>query len=170
MTVSYEHRLLFGYEGPLTMELLPSLVHSLDKLLAEEGLRPPMRRKIVTSLIELAQNIIRYASNDDQHLPSISITRTEKGILITTRNLIYYSQELFLQAYLQNLLQMSREELERLHHSTLMGGSFSEKGGASLGLIQVILKADAFSYEITPVNDQHSWFTVKALFNVSSYE
>ncbi|GIV23894.1 MAG: SiaB family protein kinase [Bacteroidia bacterium] len=170
MTVSYEHRLLFRHEGPLDMEVLPPIVQHLDKLLAQEGVRPPLRRKIISCLIELAQNIIHYAARHDQMVPLITLSRTDEGIVLITRNAVYYSQELFLHSYLQNLTQMSREELEALHHQTLVSGSYSDSGGANLGLLQVIYKADRFEYELTPVEGEYSWFTVKATFLTKSHE
>ncbi|RMF45617.1 MAG: hypothetical protein D6750_11525 [Bacteroidetes bacterium] len=166
MTVSYEHRLLFRHEGPLDMEVLPVIVRTLEKLLAEEGLRTPLRRKVVSSLIELAQNIIHYAVLHEKYPPLISVVRTEEGILLTTRNLVYYSQEIFLQSYLQNLLAMNRDELEQFHRATLTSGSYSDSGGANLGLMQVILKADRVEYELSSAEEEYAWFTLKALFIV----
>ncbi len=166
MTVSSEHRLLFRHEGPLDMEVLPFVVHTMDKLLTKEGVRPPLRRRIVSSLIELAQNIIRYAASDEKYPPFISLSRFDQGFVLIARNLVHYSQELFLQAYLQNLLQMPREELEKLHYTTLTEGNYSDNGGAGLGLVQVLFKADGFDYELTPAEGEYSWFTVKATFSI----
>lgn len=170
MTVSFEHRVLYHHEGPLDMEVLPLIVKNLDKLLAAESIRPPLRRKIVSSLIELAQNIIRYGIQSEAHPPLLLLTRTDKGITLTARNLVYYSQEIFLQSYLQNLTQLSRPELEALHHNTLTTGSFSDSGGANLGLVEVLFRCDEFSYELTPVDESHSWFTVKATFFTQNHE
>ncbi|MCX7606153.1 MAG: DUF6272 family protein [Bacteroidia bacterium] len=170
MAVSYEHRLLFRHEGPLDMEVLPHIVRSLDKLLVEEGIRTPLRRKIISSLIELAQNIIHYAVHSENQPPLLSLSRSDEGIVLTAKNLVYYSQEIFLQSYLQNLTQMSRAELENLHHNTLTSGSYSDSGGANLGLLQVLFKADKFDYELTPAEGEHSWFTVKAIFFLKSHE
>lgn len=170
MAVSYEHRLLFRHEGLLDMEVLPHIVRSLDKLLVEEGIRPPVRRKIISSLIELAQNIIHYAAPEENAPPLISLSRSDEGIVLLTRNLVYYSQELFLQSYLQNLTQMNRQELEQLHHATLTSGSYSDSGGANLGLVQVLFKADRFEYELTPANGEHAWFSIKATFFVKNHE
>lgn len=147
------------------MEVLPFVVHTMDKLLTKEGIRPPLRRRIVSSLIELAQNIIRYAALDANHQPFLSLSRSDQGFVLIARNLIHYSQELFLQSYLQNLTQMPREELEKLHYTTLTEGNYSDNGGAGLGLVQVLFKADTFEYELAPAEGEYSWFTVKATFS-----
>lgn len=165
MTVSYEHRLLFRHEGPMDMELLPLFVHTVEKALIEEGSRTVLRRKVISSLIELAQNIIRYAVMDDKHPPLLLLSRTDNGFLLIARNLIHYSQEIFLQSYLQNLTAMSREEIEQLHYGTLTSSNYSDSGGAGLGLIQVILKADGFAYEFAPAEGEYRWFTIKASFH-----
>lgn len=165
MAVSYEHKLLYRHEGPLDMENLPYIVQTMDRLLHSEGLRPPFRRKVVSALIELAQNIIRYGAPDEVRPPLLSLARSEKGFVLTAKNLVHYSQEIFLRSYLTNLMEMSRDDLEKLYNTTLTEGSMSEKGGAGLGLVQVIFKADEFSYELTPADEQYSWFTVKASFS-----
>ncbi|MCS7298112.1 MAG: SiaB family protein kinase [Bacteroidia bacterium] len=165
MNVSYDSRLLFRHEGPLDMEVLPLLVHNLEGILQREGARPPLRRKVVTCLIELAQNIIHYAVHKENYPPLLMVSRrNDKGFILLTRNLVHYSQELFLQNYLHNLTQMPRAELENLHYSTLTEGSYSDSGGAGLGLIQVLFKADQFEYEFVPADGEYSWFSVKATF------
>ncbi|MEN3040805.1 MAG: SiaB family protein kinase [Bacteroidia bacterium] len=164
MTVSYEHRLLFKHEGTLDMETLSHFVHAMDKALQKESVRVPLRRRIISSLIELAQNIIRYGANDEKYPPMLSLSRSDQGYVIEAKNLVHYSQELFLQAYLQNLTRMPRKELEQLYHHILTGGSFSNSGGAGLGLVQVLFKSDEFEYELTPADGEYSWFTVKASF------
>ncbi|MCS7153853.1 MAG: SiaB family protein kinase [Bacteroidia bacterium] len=166
MTVSYEHRLLFRHEGPLDMEVLPVLVHAAERALQNEGVRPPLRRRIISSLIELAQNIIRYSAVNEKYPPLLLLSRTDQGFVLIVRNLVHYSQELFLHSYLQNLVSMPRQELEKLHYSTLTEGSYSDSGGAGLGLVQVLFKSDAFEYELTPVEGEYSWFTVKASFSL----
>ncbi|MCS6895445.1 MAG: DUF6272 family protein [Bacteroidia bacterium] len=164
MTVSYEHRLLFRHEGVLDMEVLSHFVHNIDKALQKEAVRVPLRRRIVSSLIELAQNIIRYSANDEKYPPLLALSRSDQGFILEARNLVHYSQELFLQTYLQNLTQMPRKDLEALHYNTLTEGSFSDSGGAGLGLVQVLFKSDLFEYELIPADGEYSWFSVKATF------
>ncbi|MCX8112536.1 MAG: DUF6272 family protein [Bacteroidia bacterium] len=164
MTVSYEHRLLFRHEGPLDMEVLPLLVHTADKALQKEGAKPPLRRRIVSSLIEVAQNIIRYAAVDEKYPPLLMLSRSDQGFVLIAKNLIHCSQEFFLHAYLRNLIQMPREELERLYYNTLTEGSYSDIGGAGLGIVQVLFKSDSFEHELMPAEGEYSWFTIKATF------
>jgi hypothetical protein len=96
MNVSYEHRTLFRYEGPIDMQLLPQIVKSVEQLLIGEKIRVPLRRKIISTLIELAQNVIHYSiTNYPYANPAISLTREGDNIILSVSNPIHSSQELF---------------------------------------------------------------------------
>ncbi len=169
MNVSYEHRTLFRYEGPLDMQLLPQIVKSVEQLLIGEKLRSPLRRKVISALIELAQNIIHYSvAHHPYSNPSISLTREGENIIISASNPIHSSQELFLRTYIENLLSMNREELSSLYQNVLTKSDYTDMGGAGLGILQVITKADSFSYKIEPLGEEHAYFTVQASFALLS--
>ncbi len=165
MNVSYDHRTLFRYEGPLDMQLLPQIVKSVEQLLIGEKVRTPLRRKIISALIELAQNIIHYSVPHHPYSnPSISLIREGDNILLSASNPIYSSQELFLRTYIENLLSMNKEDLTTLYQNVLTRSDYTDTGGAGLGILQVLAKADDFSYQIEALGDDHAYFTIQASF------
>ncbi len=167
MTVSYENRTLFRYEGPLDMMILPQIVRSVEQLLMTEQTRPPIRRKLIGSLIELAQNMIHYAIAHPLQSPTISLQKADNAFALVTSNAIHASQELFLRTYIDNLLTMTRTELETLYQNIFTRNDYTDVGGASLGILQVLIKSDRFSYKIEPIDDEHYRFTIEALFSAS---
>ncbi len=166
MNVSYEYRTLFRYEGPLDMLLLPQIVKSVEQLLLGESVRPPIRRKVISSLIELSQNIIHYGLGHTRANPMIALYRSEQGITLASSNPIHSSQELFLRTYIDNLLAMSKEDLNMLYQNVLTKSDYSDSGGAGLGILQVILKAERFHYKIEPLDEDHAYFTIEATFSI----
>ncbi len=167
MNVSYEHRTLFRYEGPLDMQLLPQIVKSVEQLLIGEKVRTPLRRKIISTLIELAQNIIHYSVPHHPHSnPSISLVREGDSLVLSASNPIHSSQELFLRTYIENLLSMNKEDLSALYQNVLTKSDYTDTGGAGLGILQVLAKADNFSYMIEPLGDDYAQFTVRASFAI----
>lgn len=167
MTVSYENRTLFRYEGPLDMMILPQIVRSIEQLLTAEHTRPPIRRKIISSLIELAQNMIHYGIAHPLQSSTISLQKTDNAFVLSTINAIHTSQELFLRTYIDNLLSMTKNELEALYQNIFTKNDYTDAGGAGLGILQVLIKADHFSYQIEPVDNEHARFTVEATFSTS---
>jgi two-component sensor histidine kinase len=159
MNVSYEHRTLFRYEGPLDMQLLPQIVKSAEQLLIGEKVRTPLRRKIISILIELAQNVIHYGiHNHPLANPTISLTREGDNIVLSISNPIHVSQELFLRTYIENLLSMSKDEQNALYQNVLTKSDYTDSGGAGLGILQVLIKSDSFSYKIEPLGQEHAYF------------
>lgn len=169
MNVSYEHRTLFRYEGPLDMQLLPQIVKSAEQLLIGEKVRTPLRRKIVSILIELAQNVIHYGiHNHPLANPTISLTREGDNIVLSISNPIHVSQELFLRTYIENLLSMSKDEQNALYQNVLTKSDYTDSGGAGLGILQVLIKSDNFSYKIEPLGQEHAYFTITATFHTNN--
>jgi len=169
MNVSYEHRTLFRYEGPLDMQLLPQIVKSAEQLLIGEKVRTPLRRKIISILIELAQNVIHYGiHNHPLANPTISLTRGGDDIVLSISNPIHVSQELFLRTYIENLLSMSKDEQNALYQNVLTKSDYTDSGGAGLGILQVLIKSDSFSYKIEPLGQEHAYFTITATFHINN--
>jgi len=169
MNVSYEHRTLFRYEGPIDMQLLPQIVKSVEQLLIGEKIRVPLRRKIISTLIELAQNVIHYSiTNYPYANPAISLTREGDKIILSVSNPIHSSQELFLRTYIENLLSMSKEEQLSLYQSVLTKSDYTDTGGAGLGILQVVAKSDGFQYKIEPLDQEHAYFTIEATFHAAT--
>jgi len=169
MNVSYEHRTLFRYEGPLDMQLLPQVIKSVEQLLIGEKIRTPLRRKIISILIELAQNVIHYGiHNHFLPNPTISLTREGNDIILSIANPIHASQELFLRTYIENLLAMSKEERTVLYQNVLTKSDYTDSGGAGLGIMQVLIKSDSFSYKIESLDPEHAYFTITATFHINN--
>jgi hypothetical protein len=169
MNVSYEHRTLFRYEGPIDMQLLPQIVKSVEQLLIGEKIRVPLRRKIISTLIELAQNVIHYSiTNYPYANPAISLTREGDNIILSVSNPIHSSQELFLRTYIENLLSMSKEERFSLYQSVLTKSDYTDTGGAGLGILQVVTKSDGFQYKIEPLAQEYAYFTIEATFHAAT--
>ena len=69
------------------------------------------------------------------------ITDTGGRIGMHSGNIVSTKDKIFLQKKINELNSMGETELKRLYKATLREGTFSEKGGAGLGLIEVARKA-----------------------------
>jgi hypothetical protein len=152
-----EQHVISAFKGKIGPEVLRSILRTTESNLVEEGEKVPVRKKIFNILVELVQNLIKHVDAEargDKAASTLMVTRDDEGYLISTGNHIHKSMSEFVQERIQKLNTMSKEELRQFYMDNMERNEMSEKGGAGLGLIDIVRKAggrlDCF---IEPVND-----------------
>jgi hypothetical protein len=152
------YELSYAYRGDFTQKLTDSIL-SLSETNMEANNEPlKNRKKVYFIMVESLQNITRH--QDTEVLEGFfSIHKSLKGFLITSGNVIETVNVPGLTGKLENLNAMTPEQLKTHYYEVLNGGEFSDKGGAGLGLIEMMRKSgNKLSYEFVKVNETHSYF------------
>lgn len=93
------------------------------------------------------------------------ITNAEGGYVISVGNVVKEDAKTSLQHRIDELNEMDQDTLKQLYKQTLREGSFSEKGGAGLGLIEIARKSsDKLVYSFDSLTDSTYFFTFKVKF------
>lgn len=152
-----EQQVISAFKGKIGPEVLRSILKSTESNLVDVKESVPIRKKIFNILVELVQNLIKHVDAEakgDKGNSTLMVTRDSEGYLISTGNHIQRQMSEFVQERIQLLNKMSREELRQFYMDNMEKNEMSEKGGAGLGLIDIVRKAggklDCF---IEPVND-----------------
>ena len=128
------------YKGDFARNSIMPIIAMLEeqmKSISEES----QSKSFILILVEMLQNISRHAYDVLDRSGILMITDTGGRIGMYSGNIVSTKDKIFLQNKINELNRMGETELKRLYKATLREGTFSEKGGAGLGLIEVARKA-----------------------------
>lgn len=152
-----EHQVISAFKGKIGPEVLRSILRSTESSLVDVKESVPIRKKIFNILVELVQNLIKHVDAEakgEKALSTLMVTRDADGYLISTGNHIQKAMSEFVQERVKMLNTMSKDELRQFYMDNMEKNEITEKGGAGLGLIDIVRKAggklDCF---IEPVNE-----------------
>lgn len=152
------YELSYAYRGDFSQKLTDSILALSETKM--EAINEPLknRKKVYFIMVESLQNITRHQDADVLE-GFFSIHKSQTGFLITSGNAIENAQVAPLKEKFDKINAMSPEQLKEHYYEVLNEGGFSEKGGAGLGLIEMVRKSgNKLSYEFVKVDDVHSFF------------
>jgi hypothetical protein len=162
------YELSYSYRGEFTPELTDSIL-SLSETNMEVNHEPVKnRKKVYFIMVESLQNITRHKESE---IPEgfFSIHKAVNGFLITSGNIVENENISSLREKLDKINSMSSDQLKEYYYEVLNAGGFSDKGGAGLGLIEMVRKSgNKLCYDFTKLNDKYSFFYFQINVSTSS--
>ncbi len=141
----HSEALPFHFRGELTHDTLHWIADNTEKAIAPLGLGVKVNRRVYHITIELLQNALRHGATETGNPWSGQVAyRLEMGnneLRIFAANLIDNHQIPTLKSRLESLNNSSKEALKCDFMEQLLQGQLSDKGGAGLGLIDIVRKS-----------------------------
>lgn len=156
--------------GSLSQDLIHSIAMAVEELMVSSGEVKRIVKRTFSILIEGLQNIYRHGSHDIDgvQLAFIIVVRGKDEFKLIFGNLIEESDTVFLQNYIQRLNGMSTEQLKTKYLEVLSNDTLSDKGGAGLGFLTMIMKSDGpLGFDIVPLTNIRSGFFVEVVLTRS---
>ena len=155
-------QMIFSYMGKPAHEMIDLILEMSELKLKDLESRSAIVKRIVNILIEILQNIFNHGEDfsvvDHQSFKYFLFKRNEDYIVVT-ENFIKTRDVENLIKKLDACLAMTEEDITRVYRNTLVNGGFSHKGGAGLGLINIIRKANGnLEYDFERVDRENSLF------------
>lgn len=153
-----QFELSYAYRGNFTQQLTDSILALSETNMEVTNEPVKNRKKVYFIMVESLQNITRH--QDSEILEGFfSIHKSKTGFLITSGNAIDNENIPELREKLEKINSMSQDQLKEYYYEVLNAGGFSEKGGAGLGLIEMVRKSgNKLTYDFTKVDDKYSFF------------
>ena len=138
--------LSFVYQGVINDEFTEKIMSMTSQNLSNEKEDTVIRKRLAFLVAESFQNIVRYA---DPPKESVNLTQKKSIFLlresgnfyfVISANIIDKKTKDVISKKLTGLNNLSQEELKALYLDILSNQSFSEKGGAGLGMIEMARK------------------------------
>lgn len=163
---------VIAYHGPISINLTAFVGNYMKDTLAADQ---QVVTRIFKVFIELVQNISNYSVQVNQTLLTnrqsrngigwFSIDENENVYLISTGNMINKEHGPILQKNCAHINQLSEQELRELKRETRKQSSIRDVG-AHIGLIHTgLITNNPLTIDISPVDEQHSFFKITAQVN-----
>lgn len=163
-------KVVFSYMGKPTHEMIDLILKMSESKLRIIENRSTIVKRIVNVMIEILQNIFNHGEDfsvvDHQSFKYFLFKRGN-DYFIVTENFIKTQDVKNLISKLDEYLSMSDEVITKTYRKTLDNGGFSVKGGAGLGLINIIRKSNGnLEYDFSKVDNENSLFQLSVQIKV----
>ncbi len=174
-TMERDHTML-SFKGVVTPDLLTSVLQIMESKLNHVEKSNKTKKKVYNVLVECLQNL--YHHNEDIHGKDegisflfsksalLMISKNDDHYEVKTGNYILKENTKNLQGKLDNINELSKDELRELYKATLNDGKVSSKGTAGLGMIDIARKSgNKLEYSFLPVDKKYDFFCLNVKIN-----
>lgn len=164
--------IMLSFKGDMSTDLLTSILQVVENKLDRFGESQKVKKRIFNILVECLQNLYHHIerppnkSGDDSPSVIVMVAKNVTGYSVITGNFMLRDNADMLKERLEEINQMSRDEVKNLYKSVLADGKMSEKGGGGLGMIDIARKSgEKLEYGFIPFGDGSSFFSLNVKVN-----
>jgi hypothetical protein len=154
------------YKGPLDHETMKFFARMAEEKITKRCNDASVKRKVFHVMVEMIQNITRHSANSDESGSGngiFVIGERKEYYYIITGNVVRSSIVRDLEDTIERLNELDKSALNDLHKYQMQTGELSEKGGAGLGLIDIIRKTgEKYNYQFLRLDQNYHFFVLKA--------
>ncbi|MCK4921942.1 MAG: SiaB family protein kinase [Bacteroidales bacterium] len=173
--IEYYHRfnnddLTLAYFGSFNDSIVEKMVNLSNSFLENSELKG-IKKRAIFLVAECFQNVARHGIDNnpkfsDGKLENAFFMRVKDKLLyIASANPIRNDKIEILTQKIEYLNKLSKSDLSQLYKNVLEEGKFSDKGGASLGLIEMARKTgNKLNFHFAPGTKDHSVFYIMMSF------
>lgn len=161
------------FKGYVTFELIDSIILIVSERLEHLENDINVRKRVYGALTECLQNLCNHIENNpkmdddlnyDLHSAIIMIDSDNNGYIIKTGNFIANNKVEMLNEALVEINNADKDQLKEMYNKILKQKTFSEKGGAGLGLIDIARKSGKkLEYTFEKVDAKFSFFSFQIM-------
>lgn len=165
-----KYRINYGYRGEFTRAVSDGLIAFAQSIFNVSDVSKKIKKRAFYILVECVQNITRHQEipdEDEDQGDGIFLIQSAGGRFnISQGNTILTEDVEPLEAKLEKVNRLEKEELKRYYQTILKGRELSSKGGAGLGLIEIARKSgNKITYSFSSLNEELSYFFMDTLIS-----
>lgn len=161
----HENQLIMVYSDPITQHTYQYLMKLAEEKLDHYNTELKNKKKILHILVEALQNISKHGQKDEKNsVASLFVIGTdeEKKFFVISGNTISSANEPALRETINRLNALNPDEIREHYKHSIQNNTFTEKGGAGLGFIDIIRKSNSkIHFHFASIDPAHSFFTFK---------
>lgn len=170
----YEHyqrmhhdNIVLAYKGSVSEALFDSILHLAENKLEKIEVKTRLKKKVFNILVEILQNVYHHfeeknASLDEEKSIIFLLYKEDFGYRIISGNQVYNSEVVTLGERIDSINNMTDEQLKSIYRERLSNGQVSKKGGAGLGMLDIVRKSgEKIEYNFKKIDEQYSFFSLE---------
>lgn len=165
LDIMEQNNVLLAFNGEFDMRVVNALVTSVKQKLTHVESNMLIQKRVYNVMVECLENIFRHSEDAIQSefpLKSYAIftlNKEEENYYLITGNYVQNKNVDFLKSTIDTINSLSKEERKDMYREILNNKTFSEKGGAGLGIIDIAIKADTrLEYDFKKVDDNKTFY------------
>ena len=165
---------IFFYRGYITEPILTDLAQVIRRKLAVDAISRSLSQSIFSVFVEQLQNVIRYSvdvipperepeSDLELRHGTLLFGKIHEGYYVCCINKVLRKDVPRLRGKLEQLVQLDKDGMKKLHKETLRGEIPEGSKGAGVGLIDIAMRAHrGLRFEFRDIDDSYSLFALMA--------
>jgi len=160
--------IFFCLSGPISQNLVAEIGSTLEQKMNLEDTRRPTVLRVFSTVVENAQNIMRYSDEKEEKL-SLGIIAVgyedDEHYFVLCGNMVENRKVERLRNNLTKLRKMDKHQLKEYYRKKRREGPPEEsKGGAGLGFIDMAKKASKpIEFDFKEINEKFHFFSMKTV-------
>lgn len=170
-----QDNLEYVYRGKFNTDITDNILSLAEESLKLSEQKLSIKKRVYFVMVEGLQNITRHQEVLSVNFPVkpglFVLQRKEHSYFITTGNLIEKRNIQILRKQIERVNSLTKDELNEFYKTHLAEGSFSGKGGAGLGLIEIARKSKGtLSYDFRKIRGKYYYFYLLTQIPISKDE
>lgn len=164
--------LLLVYEGEFTQEITKSVLAMAERNMDSFGEESKIKKKVFNVMVEALQNIVKHSDSFDEEKYGKNnaiflLGKRDDAYIITTGNAVEVYKVEELVEKIEHLNSLDKQGVKEAYRTQLKMRQMSEKGGAGLGLIDMVKKTgNKLIYDMERINDELNFFSLKVTVTI----
>lgn len=161
-----KHDVVLAFAGDLDVKSMNTLIGNVNEKINSLDIDTGLKKRVYHVMVECIENLYRHTTKtkvdvQDAKNPFAVFTlmKEEKNYYLTTGNYIKNADIPKLKEMIDKINTMDVEQKKKQYREILKNKTFSEKGGAGLGMIEIAIRSSgALDYEFKPIDEEHSFY------------
>lgn len=162
------------YKGTLSHQTMKFFTKMAEEKISLRCNDISVKRKVFHVMVEMLQNVTKHSEYHDEKGSGngiFVIGEREDYYYVITGNVVKSTIVRDLEDEIEMLNGLDKESLNELHKNKIQSGGLSLKGGAGLGLIDIIRKTgEKYAYQFLRLDENYHFFVLKATISTSSID
>ena len=163
--------LLFSHFGDFDASKVENTIKLIESGVLEHGDKRATMKRVCGILIELLQNISNHGARDGKgHMHAyLIVAKTGSIYQLFSGNLVLAETVVPMRERISELVEMDLTALRKLYIDILCNDEFSSRGGAGLGLLTIVKRAEnKIKFDIDQIDKHFGFFRLVVTVPVSS--
>jgi len=164
-------QIMLAYDGVLSYEIVEAFISRLKQDIEAIEVPKKERKRFFSIVVECIQNLSKHGNiaelKDTNFL--VIVEKENETLKISTGNVVKAESEETIQQWINYVNTKNEEELKTLYKNGVKNNKLSERGEASLGLIDIARKSSKkLQYEFKKIDEKSSYFLFQTQVRVMS--
>jgi len=162
-------KIMLAYNGIISKEIVDAFIMRLKDDITAIDVPKKEKKRFFSIVVECIQNLSKHGNvselNDARFM--VLVEKENQILKISTGNVVNNESEKVIKNLVNNVNKKSGTELRALYIDGITRNKLSEKGEASLGLIDIARKSSQkLKYRFQRIDDQSSFFLFQTQIRV----